>query len=86
MLNKSERINKLVVLMHLVRCDYNTARQLKKINSLMIEIDCMWDFNYLAGIQIKPISIMSSAKKQKQNQDNYICQDWDWDKKSAQVF
>lgn len=30
MLNKSERINKLVVLMYLVRCDYNTARQLKK--------------------------------------------------------
>lgn len=30
----------------------------------MTEIDCMWDFNYLAGIQIKLISIMSSAKKQ----------------------
>lgn len=36
----------------------------KNKHSLMTEIDCMWDFNYLAGIQIQLISIMSSAKKQ----------------------
>lgn len=38
----------------------------------MTEIDCMWDFNYLAGIQIKLISIMSSAKKQTKSKQLYL--------------